>query len=502
MNSFMRRIRKLLLRGLLLAVVIAIPLAGIAWYKLFRPLPQNLADESAEEYFKYGSIGAEEEEGMPYYVWMVLPRMFPEYLPKDENGKPLPGGYAAFGAAWEQGRETPVGFSKRTIGFPRVAINCALCHTATYRETADGKRRIVPTGPSSRFDSLSYLRFLADCASDPRFNADNLLAQIQYNTKLSLLDRLLYRYVIIPRTKTALLNQKKRYAWTYHSERPRWGHGRIDPFNPVKFGMLGIEDDGTIGNSDMMPLWNMDSRSRPAGDGKAHLHWDGLNTDLTEVVLSGALGDGATNKSLPVQRLKRIERYIRKFDISKRRPLRFKINHDKAAKGAELFKTHCFDCHGTGGRRTETVIPISEIGTDDHRARMWTDEAVDRYSRFADGYPWDFKHFENAKEGYVAVPLNGLWLRAPYLHNGSVPTVADLLKPECERPKEFYRGYDVLDWKRLGFISTIEEIPKRELKFTYKFDVGLNGNSNKGHNYGTQLTKNEKESLVEYLKTL
>ena len=66
------------------------------------------------ERFKYGSIGAENDAGIPYWIFHVLPRVFPDKLPK-------PGiGYAAFGVNWEQGQELPVGFSKRRIGFDRV----------------------------------------------------------------------------------------------------------------------------------------------------------------------------------------------------------------------------------------------------------------------------------------------------------------------------------------------------------------------------------------------
>ena len=69
--------------------------------------------------FKYGSIGAERDAGIPYWIFYVLPRMFPEKLPG-------PGGYAALGVSWEQGQELPIGFTKKVVGFPRVANNCAV----------------------------------------------------------------------------------------------------------------------------------------------------------------------------------------------------------------------------------------------------------------------------------------------------------------------------------------------------------------------------------------
>ena len=57
------------------------------------------------------------------------------------------------------------------------------------------------------------------------------------------------------------------------------------------------------------------------------------------------------------------------------------------------------------------------------------------------------------RRGYVSVLLDGVWLRAPYLHNGSVPTLADLLEPPDKRPKLFWRGYDVYDQEKIGFIT-------------------------------------------------
>src|SRR5215831_7152090 len=123
-----RRLRRLwLLTGLALLVVLAV---GVGWWTFFRELPQQFADGSPEERFKYGSIGAEDDQGMPYWIWLVLPKMFPEYLPG-------PGGWASLGFVWEQGREMPVGFSKKTIGFERVGINCALCHTARVRREGE-----------------------------------------------------------------------------------------------------------------------------------------------------------------------------------------------------------------------------------------------------------------------------------------------------------------------------------------------------------------------------
>ncbi|HEY9599395.1 MAG TPA: cytochrome c [Cyanophyceae cyanobacterium] len=449
----------------------------IAWYNLFREVPTYY--ESPEEHFKYGSIGTEQAQGIPYWIWLVLPRIFSDKLPR-------PGGYTALGITWEEGKETPVGFTKKTIGFPRVGITCAVCHSATYRKTEKDRPTIVVAGPSNKFDLQGYIRFLSDSASDPRFTADYILDEIKYNYELSALEKLLYRFFIIPQTRKALLQQKEDFTWM--DSRPNWGSGRIDPFNPVKFTTLGLPKDETIGNSDMMPLWNQKMHQ-----GFAY-HWDGLETSLTETVQTGAIGDGATKKSLPVKDLDRVEKFITELDPPK---YPFSIDQKLASRGSEIFANTCASCHAFGGERTGTVIPVEEVGTDRHRLDMWTQQAADTYNHFGDGYPWDFNELRKTN-GYVSVSLDGLWLRAPYLHNGSVPSLQDLLEKPENRTQVFYRGYDVYDPKKVGFVS--EGLEAERVGF--KYDTTVTANSNQGHLYGTDLSVEDKKTLVEYLKTL
>ena len=137
--------------------------------------------------------------GVPYWVWLALPRMFPEYMPG-------PGGYAALGLGWEEGKEMPVGFAKKTVGYVRVTGNCALCHAALQTTSPNGVPAvvIVARGDTSSLERLRI--FFTQCAQDTRFNADEILTEVDTAIKLSLLDRMLYRYVLIPRAKRALLN--------------------------------------------------------------------------------------------------------------------------------------------------------------------------------------------------------------------------------------------------------------------------------------------------------
>ena len=161
--------------------------------------PPAPAFESDEDHFLFGSIGAEERTGVPYWIWLVLPRIFPEHLP-------APGGYAALGIPWKEGYEMPVGLTKVAGGQPRVGINCAMCHTtAEMRPSMPPKItaiRTVPRGPDRPVQR--YLRFLVACASDPRFTASTILAEIAKQHELSLVERLRYRFVIIPQTRRRL----------------------------------------------------------------------------------------------------------------------------------------------------------------------------------------------------------------------------------------------------------------------------------------------------------
>ena len=423
-------------------------------------------------------MGIESEQGMPYWIWQALPRVFADKLP-------APGGYGSLGILWEPGRELPVGFSiKDLFGGPRIAINCAFCHTGAYRLEPAGPRTLVPAGPGNLINPQAYTRFLHAVADDPRFNAGELLSAIDGLTNLSWMQRMQYRWLLIPGTRRALRRQKQQFAWM--DRNADWGPGRIDPFNPVKFGILKQPIDPTVGNADMMPLWNMKGRSA--------LHWDGLTTSLRESVLSSAIGDGASRKSIALPQLGRIEEWLMSL-APPRYPLA--IDAAMAAGGAPLYAQHCAACHASGGARTGSVIPVGEIGTDKHRLDMWTTGAVTSYNAFADGYQWDFGGFRKT-DGYVAVPLDGVWLRAPYLHNGSVPSLHDLLEPPDSRPKVFHRGYDLFDPARVGFVSAGPIAERTGMRY----DTSLSGNGNGGHVYGTTLTPDEKRALIEFLKTL
>lgn len=97
---------------------------------------------------------------------------------------------------------------------------------------------------------------------------------------------------------------------------------------------------------------------------------------------------------------------------------------------------------------------------------------------------------------YKARPLTGIWATSPYLHNGSVPTLFDLLLPPDRRPKTFYVGTEEFDTVKVGFVTV------QGAENDFLFDVTARGNLNVGHDYGVgRLSDAERMALVEYMKT-
>ncbi|MTH33184.1 cytochrome c [Paracoccus limosus] len=480
---------------ILQVILVLVVVGGLGgWLLLFRPVSQPGSNDMAAV-FNHGSIGNEETQGIPYWIWRVLPQVFPDLLPNGGDG------YAAFGLQWQRGDELPIGFSRMTLGVvPRVAPNCAFCHQGSYRLSPQMPAQLVSAGAGTRVDVQAYLRFLIAAGQDPRFTPDRLMDEIEGVVALPLWQRGLYRYVLIPATRQALRQQALRFAWT--ETRPDWGPGRIDPFNPVKFSNLGLPDDDTIGNSDMMPLWALGPVATTDSVIRS-MHWDGLMTDLHETVVAGAIGDGMTQLSYPRSRknLARMEDFIR-VQVPPASPFRsdlppgdpYRVEAEAVQAGHALYRRLCADCHDPAGARFRQPIPVIELGTDRHRLDMWSVEARDRYAAYEPDYNWGFRSFRKT-QGYVAVNLTGLWLRGPYLHNGSVPSLRALLLPPQQRPVTFTRGNDLIDPANGGFRAD----PGGP---GWLYDTRQPGNGNGGHLWGTELSPGDRESLLSYLKTL
>lgn len=185
----------------------------------------------------------------------------------------------------------------------------------------------------------------------------------------------------------------------------------------------------------------------------------------------------------------------------------FTIDRRLAAEGERHFAKSCARCHGTygaGGSYPELNVPIDEVGTD--RARY---DSIPRSWRESYSATWLGHYGEKAVAeelpGYVAPPLDGIWASAPYLHNGSVPTLWHVLHPD-QRPTVWTRTEDGYDETRVGLeISEFAEMPSDVVSAAARrryFDTRRFGKSAAGHLFPDELSEDERLAVLEYLKTL
>ena len=453
--------------------------------------------DNPEHHFKFGSTGGERDAGLPYWLWKVLPEMFPEHLP----GKGLESLGFIFDPARPKDKDLPVGVSKRNVqGIDRVFLNCAICHVGTVRDTPGSKPRIYTGMPAHNVDLQAFERFLFNCATDEKFTGERISLEIaRIGGTDDLINRALLRFLAVDLGRQRLLTLRQRFS--FMEREPEAGPGRVDTFNPPKvllnFRMDNLPTNEWVGNCDFPSIWNQRQRQG------MWLHWDGNNNSVEERNRSAAFGTGALPPTLDRASMKRTEDWL--LD-AKPAPFPYPIDKTLAAKGQPLYMQYCAGCHGKdgadfAGELVGQVTPIEKIKTDRWRLDSYSYDLAANQNLLYAGYPKErFKHFRKTF-GYANQPLDGLWLRAPYLHNGSVPTLRDLLEPADKRPSIFHRGYDVYDQKRVGFVSNVPEEKGRKY---FRFDTGLPGNGNYGHEgreYGTELSAEEKDALVEYMKT-
>ena len=480
--------------GPTLLFVLAVIAVFYVSYKFFAPgeqdfcsgLAKDLKCDVEAENFKYGSFGGESAVGIPYPLFAVLPEVFPDLMPG-------PGGWASCGLAWEEGKELPVGFSKRRMGFERITQNCALCHTATYRTGPKAKPVIVPGGPSHTFDFGKMVDFIEAVGKDARFDPDVLMPPMEARFDFGWDDKLIYRYLVIPFAKSAIQEQSKLAAFRHEKGRPEWGPGRDAAFNLSKFILVGDKDDGTLDTADFMPLWDIGTREKHA------INWAGETPDAEAVIKDSAMGFTPPAGPDFEKKVQRIRRYLTRLPAPKI-PAEIAPDPEQVARGKILYADQkCADCHSWDGSKFGQPIPLTEIGTDPNRFNAWSEQDAARMNETMKS-KGIIRNNVIKNSGYISVPLDGIWLRGPFLHNGSVPNLFELLKSPKDRSPKFYRGCDILDVKHGGFVSYEKDL--EGCMNPYHFDTNKWGNGNGGHDYGTGLTDDERLDLVAYLMTL
>ncbi len=511
-------------------VVLAIVSLGVYMWTHRFGMPEHFVDPTDE--FKYGSIGADHPMAMapiPYWIWKALPavappsKIIPKMYAKPWNGKE---GMAAFGfvtedqmpktLATDEGDkhfERPIGFSRRTVfGMDFVGVNCSLCHLTTFQSGPEEKIQTVLAGTGNAVNIEQYFLYMFGVMGDKElFDTDKVMDAVDaalaaQGESLGLVQRLLYRYAVIPFVIPKMLSDRKKEYFDFIT--PEDGPNRLNVFGPGRVDTWAVykrlyvdppQRQKTDGIVDFPPFWNGKARTGML------MHWDGnIAVPVERNVVSALAVIGPRVEYLDFKRVQRIADFSEEF-----MPPRYAdripesvpgIRHDLLESGERVFRDHCATCHAQDGGRTGTVERLEDIGTDDQRHLDFTKELAAGLNQLGTD-EWQLRDFA-PQHGYVNGLLDGIWLRAPYLHNGSVPTLRDLLKHPADRPKDFCRGNTVYDWQNVGFIaakvSTNSESPCGNF-FHYKTSV--TGNSNAGHLYGTDLEASEKDALIEFLKT-
>lgn len=179
------------------------------------------------------------------------------------------------------------------------------------------------------------------------------------------------------------------------------------------------------------------------------------------------------------------------------------IDSKLARQGEKIFITNCSKCHGKYSGAEEypnLLIPASIIQTDSflYSSNYQNNQFVDWFNKswFAQGdHPARLEPFH----GYIAPPLDGVWCTAPYLHNGSVPTIEAVLNSNI-RPAIWQRDFEKpeYDYEKLGWKFTI---PSTKSGSTV-YNTSVNGYGNYGHYFGDKLSDRERKAVIEYLKGL
>ena len=242
---------------------------------------------------------------------------------------------------------------------------------------------------------------------------------------------------------------------------------------PMKFGLV----------------WNLEQRP--------WVHWDGNTRSPLGRNILAALGLGAPltghHGAFDFALVKR------HTDLSEKiRAPRYPFALDEAAakRGAAHFESRCASCH-TGPEGDQRLHDPAETGTEPNRARAFTQSQAGLFNKFfaeleSPGYVPPAEAPIRSTGKYFAATLAGVWARSPYLHNGSVRTMRELLTQPAARARTFHRGSHTFDPATMG---CADEGP-------YVLDTTAAGNSNAGHDYGTDLSEDQKRELIEFLKTL
>jgi len=474
------------------------------------------------------------------------------FIVPDEEGQDVPIGFSVK-------HENFAGLKYRTLG-----ISCAACHTGKF--TFEGRTYLVDGMPNmvdieswtKEFDealkknmtsfpelvntlkrSLEYLREQDHPEKEKKELKEKSLLDPKLWASIGSIKKNIFREIRVTLNRLEAYKNIIRHV----TSSPPSGPGRDDAWAVIDLTVLETVNPRAIFRPvSIPPLY---------GVGEYDIfHYDGntnslMDRNIAQSIALGAFYDSKTNVSeINLANVHKGNILAKKIkgpvwptevlgSLDQEKVERGKaIFHEKRykdykawdQKGNRILKgklVSCADCHshpqetqgqifydvGTSQSRLEHYVggqekafqelagTLAKIREETRKSQNITRKEADKWERKTPSW--------NIHKGYLARPLLSIWASPPYLHNGSVPSIRDLLKPtegdELEakdrRPEKFYVGNKEYNPSDIGYES-------QEAGEYFLFDTQFKYNSNKGHSYGTRLDAEEKEDLLEYLKSL
>jgi len=538
---------KWLHRGQVAAVVLTgLLLAGTLWFLWTESNWVTPRSNDPRTAFLDGTPGT---EILPLSVMQLLPDMFPEQF--EPAGKSAGDWIAQFGFTRRPVADggnpgLPVGFvisqyrpkSGAPSPVPFVAVGCAACHSAEIRVSETSPPFVVYGAGTNSGNFLAFVDALRTAVLDEERMTPAKIAEAyekKFGHKPSLAERLIIRGWLM-QIRSQFSENLPKYDDPFSGSELRdasnisVGPSRTQPFRNLVRLALDRPATADFGYSKVPAVYHEERRKWGQFDG-------GIRDFHARSALA-AISSGATVDNTTVPEIR--DNIMRSTDFTRtlagprfEQALGIKPDAARAARGRNVYITHCTSCHGapgagpdewTAGPRQGEVFSPDVIGTDPERVRYrHADELADKvYAMLPVGHPFHFERndlrplpagapgFPSAM-GYISYPLESVFSRAPYLHNGSVPTLAELINLQRRRDV-FYRGNNVYDTEWVGL-----KVPdKPDARRYFRYNAAWRGNSNLGHDYpwpypagGWSLSNPDHrqkaealKDLLEYLKTL
>ena len=433
---------------------------------------------------RFGFLYPETVEGLPAGLAFEL------------NSKPL---------GMTHGTIAPIGASKVEV----ANLGCASCHAGVAYDAQGNPdpARAVPGTPNTSLDLESYTQAIFIAMRDHSNGdalldmADTLFPEMDWRERVSL------RWLVFPLARGRLQELAGRdTALPFPNGLPGATNGVAALKLQTGTALLGggTQDRGFVSIPELaLRQW----RNRLLADG-AYATPSGTSDPaelaaITSFFTVPSMGVSPEKAREHIPHAKAIFAWLADY-----RPPQFPgpLDRDKARRGAAIYATQCAACHGEfeweGDYPTLATFPdwMGDVGTDSLRAEVFDRELAEavRGSSYGDMIR------VSIGEGYAAPPLAGLWASAPYLHNGSVPTLAALLDPR-RRPPRFSVGGHALDWNTVGLrLAEDGGYPDGYVPFSTPqwVDTRKRGLGNEGHEFGTDLSEADRAALIEFLKLL